>query len=414
MTVVSSTAQSPEKKRLYFPAVGSVTLAHISVDLQTGSLPIMLPTLLVALNLNYALAAGIVAANQIVIAIAQPLFGILGDKKSFKWMVPVGCLLTALGMATVLWMPSYAWVIVAVLLSGLGSAMFHPEAISRVRANSGAQTASGTSIFFSGGNIGFGLAPVVTALILERLDKPWLLLMLLPTVLGLVLMRSQWSHIQQDRTVKRSSGAGHGRVLWGLVAFLMLLITLRSTVTGGLTTFIPLGHDALELSKNAAAILVTIISLSGIVGTLAGGVVADRIGKKRMMMITAVISLGVMLAFPHTDNFLARALLLGVVGLCSSAAWPTLVIMIQDAMPGMTGLASGLSLGTVYAATGLGVAGLGAYADHAGILNTLGLISLLPIGVVILTALLPARVGENKTVEEGFEKADGALEGDQV
>ena len=422
MTVRSSqtepqTEPLSRQKALNFPAVGAVTLSHISVDLQTGSLPLMLPTLLVALHLNFLLAGGIIAANQIVIAIAQPLFGILGDKKSFKWMVPVGATLTALGMAAVLWMPSYPLVITCVLLSGLGSAMFHPEALSRVRANSGSKTASGTSIFFSGGNIGFGLAPIFTALLLERLGKPYLLLLIVPTLIGLVLMRWQWASIRQNAPVKRSSTTGSGRVMWGLVAYLMLLITMRSTVTGGLTAYLPLGHDALELSKDAAATLVTIISLSGIVGTLAGGVVADRIGKKPMMLITAVISLCAMLTFPHVDAFYARALLLGVVGLCSSAAWPTIVILIQDAMPGMTGLASGLSLGTVYAATGLGVAALGAYADHAGIINTIGLISLLPIAVVILTALLPNKMGQDhpeNSVEKQLEKGDGALEGDPV
>ena len=346
-----------------FPAVGSVTLSHASVDLQTGALPLLLPSLLVALNLNYALAAGIIAANQIIIAVAQPLFGLLGDKKSFTWMVPVGLVLTGVGMATVLWMPSYPLVLLAVMLSGIGSAMFHPEGLTRVRANSGEKLASGTSLFFSGGNIGFGLAPIVTALLLEKLGKPWVLLLLVPTFLSLLLLRSQWKDVRRPVPTRKVGAGGAGRVRWGLVGFLMLLITLRGTVTGGLTTFLPLGHDVLDLSKDGAAILVTIISLTGIVGTLVGGIVADRIGKKPLLVGSAAMLALAMLAFGYTDGFALHLALLAVVGLCSSAAWPTIVLMIQDAMPGFTGLASGLSLGTVYAATGLGVAALGTFAD---------------------------------------------------
>lgn len=374
-----------------FPAVGSVTLSHASVDLQTGALPLLLPSLLLALNLNYALAAGIIAANQIVIAVAQPLFGLLGDKKSFTWMVPVGLTLTGVGMATVLWMPSYPLVLLAVMLSGLGSAMFHPEGLTRVRANSGEKLASGTSVFFSGGNIGFGLAPIVTALLLERLGKPWVLLLLVPTLLSLLLLRSQWKDVRRPMPTRRVGAGGAGRVRWGLVGFLMLLITLRGTVTGGLTTFLPLGHDVLSLSKDAAATLVTVISLSGIVGTLVGGIVGDKIGKKPLLVGSAAMLVLAMLGFAYTSGFGLHLALLAVVGLCSSAAWPTIVLMIQDAMPGLTGLASGLSLGTVYAATGLGVAALGTYADRAGIPATLTLLAWLPIGVLLLTALLPVR-----------------------
>lgn len=372
-----------------FSAVGSVTLAHASVDLQTGALPLLLPTLLVALHLNYALAAGIVAANQIVIAIAQPLFGLLGDRTSYKWMVPVGAALTALGMALVLWMPSYPLVLAAVVLSALGSAMFHPEALSRVRANSGERPASGTSLFFSGGNVGFGLAPIVTALLLERLGRPWVLLLLLPTALGLALMRWQWPNLRRDPPARAAGAGAAGRVRWGLVAFLMLLITLRGTVTGGLTTFVPLGHDALGFGRDAAAALVTTISLAGIVGTLAGGWVADRIGRKPLMVGSAVLLGLALFAFGRAPGFAPNLALLALVGLASSAAWPLIVLMIQDAMPGLTGLASGLSLGTVYAATGLGVAALGAYADRAGVPATLGLLAWLPLGVLILTLLLP-------------------------
>ncbi len=379
---------TPTRAEVHQPSLWSITLSHATVDLQTGALPIMLPALLTSLSINYSLATGIIFANQIIIAIAQPLFGILGDKRSFKLLVPLGCALTAAGMALVLWMPSYPLVILAVLISGLGSAAFHPEALSRVRAISGDKPTTGTSVFFAGGNIGFGLAPLLTAF-LSGLGKPFLLVLALPTVLGLGLLASQWKTIVSGTSSAKKAGSSGGKILWGFVAFLGLLITLRGTVLGGLTTFIPLYfHENGQLSKTAAATLVTIASLAGIAGTLLGASIANRIGRKAMMLISALIVMLAMLGFLHTSG-LVQMILIGLVGLCSSAAWPTIVIMIQESMPGYVGLASGLSLGTVYAATGIGVALLGILADHVGLASTLELVTFLPIGIVALTALLP-------------------------
>jgi len=371
----------------------AITAAHISVDMQTGSLAVLLPFLLTAFNLNYAAAAAIITANNIIIAIAQPLFGTLGDRKSFTWMVWVGCLLTGVMMVTVLWWPSYWLVVVAVLLSGLGSAMFHPEALSRVRAVSGQQAASGTSFFFSGGNIGFALGPIVATLLIEQLGKLGGLLMLIPTAIGLVLLRNQWKLISQVSAKKAHITGQAGKIAVGLIAFLIGLITLRSTIQGGLQTFIPLYFQSLGDSKEHAAFLVTILAIFGAIGTLTGGVLADRYGRKIVMGLSALASLGLLYGFLHTTGILQMAFL-AAAGICISMAWPIIVVMIQEAMPGSVGLASGLSLGTSYGATGLGVAALGNFADGFGLTATMTLITLLPILVVLMTLFVPEKTSK--------------------
>lgn len=378
------------------PSIAAVTLAHISVDMQTGSLVVLLPILLANFHLSYATAAAIITANNIVIAIAQPLFGILGDQKSYKWMVWAGCLLCGAAMASVLFLPSYWLVIAAVILSGVGSAAFHPEGLSRVRAVSAEKVASGTSFFFSGGNIGFALGPIVATLLLERLGKPGALLMLVPTALGLLALWSQWRTIRQDAPKKARvavGGRGFGIAL-GLVGFLMLLITLRSTVMSGLQAFIPLYfHETGALSKEGAAFLVTLLAICGAVGTLSGGLLADRFGRRMTMAATMVLALGALYVFLHTEGIL-RMVAIGFAGACLSAAWPIIVVMIQEAMPNNVGLASGLSLGTSYGATGLGVAALGSFADAFGLYSTMTLLTLLPIGILLMTLFVPERVAK--------------------
>jgi MFS transporter, FSR family, fosmidomycin resistance protein len=375
------------------PALFAITAAHTSVDMHTGALPILLPLLLTTFNLNYATAAAIVTVNNIVIAIAQPLFGILGDARAYRPMIWLGCALTGLAMTSVTWMPTYPLVIVAVLLSGLGSAMFHPEALTRARAVNPTKPATALSVFFSGGNVGFALGPILVTLLLERFGRTGGLLMLVPTAIGLVGLATQWRVItsrQRANTTKSDEARVGAR--WGLVAFLMLLITVRGTVSTGLQTFIPLFfRENGRLDAEAAAFLVTVLSLSGVAGTLTGGIAADRFGRRVTMAVSLLVALGALYGFLHTDGWL-RIIFVSLSGAFISAAWPIIVAMIQEAMPSNPGLAGGLSLGTTYAASGLGVAALGAYADITSVSSAVLVLTLMPAAALLLTVFVPERV----------------------
>jgi FSR family fosmidomycin resistance protein-like MFS transporter len=392
--IVTETTTAPDGRTFQMnrPSLYAITAAHSSVDMQTGSLAVLLPLLLSDLDLNYKLAAGIITANNIIIAIMQPVIGIIGDRQPNRHFVWFGTLLTGLGMASVLWLPNYALVVAVVIVSGLGSAMFHPESLARARSVTREKPTTGVSVFFSGGNIGFALGPILATLLTERLGKPGALFMLVPTAIGLMGLFSQWRVIAASRADVRQPArqTGHS-IQWGLIAFLILLITIRGTVGTGLSTFIPLYfHEIGTLGREAAAILVTVLALSGIVGTLAGGTLADRYGRRVVMASSLVIALAALYGFLHLDGVL-RLACTALAGMSISAAWPIIVVMIQEAMPGNLGLAGGLSLGTTYAASGLGVAALGAYADAHTVASTMTLITLLPVIALVLTAFVPER-----------------------
>jgi MFS family permease len=253
-TAQQSRTQTSPASSTQRPSLFAITAAHSSVDMHTGSLAVLLPLLLSNLHLNYATAAAIITANNIVIAVAQPIFGALGDRKPNRMMIWFGCLLTGLAMASVLWWPSYLTVLGAVIVSGIGSAMFHPEALARARAVMSDKPATGVSVFFSGGNIGFALGPILATVLTQKLGRPGGLLMLIPTALALAGLASQWrviSGVRDDvrRTASTSSAANN----YGLVAFLILLIAVRGTVGMGLQTFIPLFfHESGALRPEAA------------------------------------------------------------------------------------------------------------------------------------------------------------------
>lgn len=383
---------TPSKDRL---GLAAVTLAHITVDMHTGSLVVLLPLLLTSFDLSYASAAAIITANNLVIALAQPLFGVFGDRRTLTWLVPVGCALVGAAMASVLFLPSYALVLPAVMLSGVGSAAFHPEALARVRAVSGSRPATGASVFFAGGNVGFALGPILATVLTERFGAPGALVLLVPTLLALALLATQWRVVTRQPVAKpkRAESTRRSRAgVAGAVGFLMLLIILRSTTVGGLQTFIPLYfRENGLLSPEGAASLVTTLLIAGVVGTLSGGPLADRFGRKAMMLGTMVVSLIGLYGFLHGGGPL-RFAAIALTGMSINAAWPVLVVMIQEAMPNSVGLASGLSLGTAYGAIGLGIAALGVVADTFGLGVTMTVITLLPLGVFLLTLLLPERL----------------------
>ena len=363
--------------------------------MHTGSLVVLLPLLLASFDLSYASAAAIITANNLVIAVAQPLFGIFGDRRALTWLVPFGCALAGVAMVSVLFVPSYAFVLPVVMLSGLGSAAFHPEALSRIRAVSGRLAASGTSVFFAGGNVGFALGPTLATLLTVRFGRPGVLVLLLPTLLALGVLASQWRVLGRvTPKVRRPASAvpGSRRGTVGAVAFLMALIILRSTTTGGLQTFMPLYfQETGTLPREGAALLVTILLISGVVGTLLGGTLAERFGRKALLLGSMAVATVGLYAFLHGSGFL-RVAALCVSGMSINSAWPVLVVMIQESMPGQVGLASGLSLGTAYGAMGLGIAALGHLADVYGLSVTMNVITLLPILVLLLTLFLPERV----------------------
>jgi FSR family fosmidomycin resistance protein-like MFS transporter len=378
------------------PAMFSIFLAHISVDMQTSSLTVLLPLLLASLGLNYSLAALIVSVNNLVIAVAQPLFGIVGDRKPMRWLMFAGAVLCGTAMVSVTLLPSYGLVLAAVVLSGLGSAAFHPEGLAAVRAVSGDKPASGTSFFFFGGNLGFALGPFLSTLLIATYGTPGALGMIVPTALAtamLFLQRHAFgarAHLAGGRLPGETQATNVRRAFW-LVVFLLALIAVRSLILSGLQTFIPLyftGYS--DLSKESIGAMVSVLIFSGAFGTLLGGPISERIGRRNTMCIAMVIVLIALFAFLRTAGLL-QLIAIGIAGAFITMPWPISVVMVQEAMPNNIGLAGGLTLGLAYGASGLGVGLLGGLADVTGLPTVMMLITLLPIAVFFMSLFVPER-----------------------
>jgi FSR family fosmidomycin resistance protein-like MFS transporter len=376
--------------------LGALLLAHTTVDMQTSSLTVFLPLLLASFNLNYASAAAILSVNNLIIAIAQPLFGLFGDRRQVRWLVTAGCALCGAAMASVLFLPNYWLVLAAVLLSGLGSAAFHPEALSNVRGVSGSQKETGSSIFFFGGNLGFAFGPIVAALLIEHLGVAGVIGMILPTLIGCACLWTQHRRYVRPVVSPQSERAHPATSRFqtktvGLVTFLLSLSILRSIVLSGLLAFIPLYFTTEgTMTKPEIARLLTILAAMGTLGTLFGGPLAERVGRRVVMAGAMAMVLPALFVFLRSTG-LMQMVALGIAGAAITAPWTLTVVMVQDAMPNNLGLAAGLTLGTAYGANGLGVAALGWLADVAGLPQTMLVITLLPIVILVMSLFVPEK-----------------------
>lgn len=383
---------------LRWGALAALTVAHTSVDMQTASLVVLLPLLLASFQLNYAAAAAIISVNSIIIAVAQPLFGVVSDRWRLGWLALAGCALTGAAMAGVLWMPSYWLVLAAVVASGIGSAAFHPEGLTHTRTVSGERRATGSSVFFFGGNLGFALGPLAAALLIERFGPPGALAMLVPTVLGVTLLTLKRKSFARPapapQAVRPAVGAAAARFPWGvaaLVGFLLTLLVLRTIVQAGLQTFIPLYFTSEGgMTQARAAQLVTTLAFMGALGTLFSGPVADRLGRRAVMAGSMAIVVVALFIFLRSEGWVQLAAV-AVAGAMITAPWTLTVVMVQDAMPNNLGLAGGLTLGTAYGAGGLGVAAIGAFADVAGLAQAMLILTSLPVVVMVLSLFVPER-----------------------
>lgn len=396
-TTLTQSVRSEARPETNWIALVGIVLGHLSVDMQTGSLTVLLPMLLATFSLDYTSAAAIMSLNSIVIAVTQPLFGVLGDQRQMRWLVYVGCLLCGAAMISVLYLPSYWLVLVAVVASGIGSAMFHPEALSVVRAVGGKKTAAASSFFFFGGNLGFALGPLLIAWLTHQWGIGAALWMIVPTILGLTALLYQSQAINKPAYAATISGIqeklGKDRATHtNLVLLLLALIAVHTTVLTGLKTFIPLYYQKFsDLALDRIALMVTVISLTGALGTLVGGFLAERIGRRTVILIASVLVMGALFVFWRTDGWM-QLLTLALVGTFLSMPWPICVVMVQEAMPNNVGLASGLTLGLAYGVSGLAVAALGRMADVVGLPATMQLVLWIPLAAIPLSFFVPERV----------------------
>ncbi len=349
-------------------SVGVMALAHLTNDSYAYMLPALLPLLLGKLEIGLGLAGLLVTLYQASSSFTQPLFGHMSDGGGrTRWMAWTGVALSGLAAATLGLAPNIAVVAVALLAGGLGTALYHPVSAALV-AGSVPQRSRGRwmSVYISAGNFGLPIGPFFIGVIIATIGLGGSWLVAIPAlILSILVLR--FGPTLPTRTAAplslRAVLSGNRRMLTGLVS----VSATRAWASALVSTFLPLYAVSLGASIVDASQLLTLFLLSGAVGGLIGGWLADRLGRDRVI-ITSLLT-----AAPFCWLLAAQAsvgpafvLAAAVSGTLLNGSFVVLAVRGQESMPGSLGMVSGLMLGLSIGLGGLAVAPMGLVAERAG------------------------------------------------
>jgi FSR family fosmidomycin resistance protein-like MFS transporter len=376
-----------------------LALAHLFDDVNQSGLPALLPFLIAERGLSYTAAAGLVLFASLSSSIVQPAIGALADRRSMPWLIALGLFLAGGGLALAGAMPNYWLTVVCVLVSGLGVALFHPEAARFANFVAGRQKAIGMRWFAVGGNLGFALGPLLLTPLLLLFGLRGSLVLLVPAVAMAVVVVRELPRLQAFVPAKRVAVAGSGEERWGPFAHLTVAVSVRAMAYIGMVSFTPLFFiGVLHASKTVGNAALTIILLAGAAGTIYGGRLADSIGCKRTLVLTtsaAVPLLGAFLAvtarFPNVPLAIALLALATFPVVASQTAF---VVLGQEYLPRHIGVASGVTLGLAISLGGVATPFLGHLADDYGLPAAFEAIVGLLFVSAVLSALLPGRAAD--------------------
>ncbi|GAA0923657.1 MFS transporter [Nonomuraea longicatena] len=352
--------------------MGVLAAGHAGVDFYQGAVPAMIPFLVAERHYGYVAASGLVLAATLLSSIVQPLFGLLADRLRLAWLIPVSMLAAGAGIGLVGPAGSYPLTWLAVALSGLGVAAYHPESARLARAASGGGHVA-MSWFSLGGNLGFALAPLLVTPLLAAGGVGASPLLVVPALLGCVLT------VAAMRAVGGRGAGGRPRVVavrddWAAFTRLALVMAARSIAYIGLSAFVALyaGGGA----SGAAALFAQFAG--GAVGTVLGGALAARWGRVRTLRLAYALAVpavaGVVLVpGPGVHVFAAAA------GLALYVPFSLHVTLGQDYLPGHAGTASGVTLGLAVSAGGAVSPLIGALAEATSLRVALACLVAMPL-----------------------------------
>jgi MFS transporter, FSR family, fosmidomycin resistance protein len=369
-------------------AMALLSSGHMATDFANGALPALLPFLKERFSLSYTAVGGIVLASQASSSLTQPLFGLWSDRRGAMWLLPAGVALAGVGISLAADAPSYGLVVLLVLVSGFGSAAFHPEGSKFAGFVSGRKRASGMAWFSIGGNLGYALGPVVATAVIAGLGLRGGFVLAVPCLIvaAAILIGSAYLRAFVPKLSAAHADAGEDdpramKLLLGVVA-------LRSVAWFGLITFVPLWEVALGHSKSHGNHLLALMLFAGGAGTLVLGPLADRVGRRPVLLGSVAATGPLMLVFVVVGG-IPGAIALALIGACVVGTFGVTMVMGQEYMPRHIGTASGLVIGLSVGLGGVAAVALGKLADATSLRTALYVAAAAPMLAVLLALQLP-------------------------
>ena len=362
---------------------------HLAVDFASGAVPALLPFFTTKFDLSYTATAALMLAVLVSSSLVQPLFGLWSDRRGAMWLLPGGVAVAGLATGVAAAAPSYGLVVLLVFLAGIGIAAYHPEGAKFAAFASGRKRASGMSYFNIGGNTGYALGPIVVTPLVIWLGLGGGTLAMIPVLVVAAVMVRALPALRRIVPVAAARRAAQGDDDVRAMSLLAAVIALRSVAWFGLLTFVPLWVVANGGTKGEGGRELALMLVSGAVGTLVLGPVADRIGLRRTLLVTQALLPFLIVAFVAVGGLIGTLALM-LVGLCVVGTFGVTMVLSQLYLPRHVGVASGLSVGLAMGLGGIAAVLLGAVADAIDLETALYVGAAAPaIGCVVCLFLPP-------------------------
>ncbi len=365
-------------------------IGHLTIDILNSTPSLLLALFSVSLGLTNTTVGLIATAYTFANSLSQPLFGWLSDRYGVGKLSAVGAWWMSVFYALALLSPGW-WAIAFMVTAALGSAAFHPEGTVKARRVSPAQVSTAVAVFFLFGQMGAGLGPSMAGLLLQHGGPAGLL--------GLVVLNAMagwamWHHRPPNKPHRAATTVGRTGPalrlgLWVLMVFAFVLF-VRMTLQATTVTFLPKHlHDRGWLPAQFGVAL-SMILIGGAIGNVVGGHLADRMGRRPVIIFSLFLAAPLLWAYLHLPGVLFYAALF-LAGVCITAGHSVSVVLAQAMLPGRQGLASGLTLGFMFAGGAIGAAVAGWLGDRVGLGQVLaGMAGVALAGGAAALALPPA------------------------
>lgn len=376
---------TPSAESTVVPVILGVAMGHFLNDLMQSLIPAAYPLLKENLALSFTQIGLITFVFQGTASVLQPLVGLYTDRRPLPFAMAAGMASTGAGLILLAHASSFAMVLLSVAFIGLGSAIFHPEASRIARLAAGMRPGFAQSVFQVGGNAGSALGPLAAAfIVLERgqASIEWFAAVALAAMLLLYAIGRWYQNAGATRAANRKARAAVAApspqvVRRGMAILILLMVSkfVYSVSFSSYYTFYLI--EQFKLTKAEANLCLFIFLAAVAAGTIIGGPIGDRIGRRRVILWSILGILPLTLALPWLP-LAANVLVAGLAGMMLASAFPAMVVYAQDLMPRHTGMVAGLLFGLAFGIAAFGAALLGVLADQWGIVAVYKICAFLP------------------------------------
>lgn len=379
-----------------FSVLFTISFSHLLNDMLQAVVPSVYPIFKTRFHLSFTEIGLITFTYQLTASLLQPVVGAYTDKKPRPYSLAIGMGFTLLGLLAVAFASSFTYILLAVSLIGIGSSIFHPEASRVAHLASGGKKGLAQSIFQLGGNAGSAIGPLLAALIVAPYGQTAISWFCIGAVLAIIVLCgiAVWyrNHLNL-KAAKKSTvtevphGLSRNRVLFSLFILLVLVFSKYFYLASMTSyyTFYLISKFHLDLQQSQIYLFIFLGSVA--LGTLLGGPLGDRFGRKYIIWISILGVAPFTLLLPYVSLFWTGALS-AIIGLILSSAFSAILVYATDLVPGKIGMISGLFFGLAFGMGGLGSAVLGKLADQTSVEYVFKVCAFLPL-IGIFTGLLP-------------------------